>query len=200
MSARDENDRLKLLCRIVERVAKEPAWGQPFTVELRFEAGGRFLTTREPGRADMRSLLMEVRKLDQPGDVFLPDLFDILSRRVSGDTDRRALRRMRAIYDRLQATDDIRVDDGQGEISARTAFELWAYGEHLHDDADKEARMAAMPVEMATFVRQNAVRYMQRLVHMAAFMRAVIIEDTGKTSGRDVTSITAEGAMGDTLQ
>ena len=34
-----------------------------------------------------------------------------------------------------------------------------------------------MPSEMATFVRQNAVRYMQRLVRMAAFVRAVILED-----------------------
>jgi hypothetical protein len=177
MPSRTEDDHLRLLCRIVERIAQEPAWGEPFTIELRFEAGTSSISTHEPQRPDMRSLLMEVRKLDQPGDASLPDLLDIVAARVVADTDRRAIRRMRTIYDRLQATDDIRLDDGHGEISARTAFELWAYGEHLHDDVDKEARLAAMPVEMATFVRQNAVRYMQRLVHMAAFLRAVILED-----------------------
>jgi hypothetical protein len=179
MSKRAEDDRLRLLCRIVERIPNEPAWAQPFSVEVRFEPGAQSMQTVEPPRSDMRSLLMEVRKLDQPGDAFLPDLFDIVARRVTADSDRRAIRRVRAVYDRLQLTDDIKLDDGRGEISARTAFELWAYGEHLHDDPEKEERLAAMPVEMATFVRQNAVRYMQRLVHMAAFVRAVVLEDPG---------------------
>ena len=141
--------------------------------------GGVWTTiTHEPPRSDMRSLLMEVRKLDQPGeDAYLPAMFDLVALRAANDADRRAIRRVRAVYDRLQKTDDIRLEDGQGEISARTAFELWAYGEHLHDDAGKAARMAALPPEMAAFTRQNAVRYMQKLVRMAAFLRAVILVD-----------------------
>lgn len=178
VAKRSEDDRLRLVCRIVERIPEEPAWGKQFTVEVKFDGRTWSTTTTEASRSDMRSLLMEVRKLDQPGeDAFLPDLLDIVSRRVSDDGDRRSLRRIRTVYDRLQQTDDIRLHDGLGEISARGAFELWAYGEHLHDDYEKEARLAAMPSEMATFVRQNAVRYMQRLVRMAAFVRAVILED-----------------------
>jgi hypothetical protein len=183
MARRSDDDRLRLLCRIVERIPNEPAWGQPFRIEVRMEAGVWTTTTVEAPRSDMRSLLMEVRKLDQPGeDAYLPDMFELVARRVVDDADRRSIRRVRAVYDRLQTTDDIRLEDSQGEISARIAFDLWAYGEHLHDDEAKAARLAALPVEMATFARQNAVRYMQKLVRMAAFLRAVMLEDPGLAS------------------
>jgi hypothetical protein len=179
MARRSDDDRLRLLCRIVERIPNEPAWGQPFRIQIRMSDGVWTTTTEEAPRSEMRSLLMEVRKLDQPGeDAYLPDMFELVARRVSEDADRRSISRIRAVYDRLQKTDDIRLEDSQGEISARTAFELWAYGEHLHDDEAKAARLAALPVEMGAFARQNAVRYMQKLVRMAAFLRAVILEDT----------------------
>jgi hypothetical protein len=121
---------------------------------------------------------MEVRKLDQPSeDAYLPGMFEIMSRRVIRQSHRRAIRRIRAIYDRLQQTDDIRLEDAQGEISARMALELWAYSENLHDDEAKAARLAALPPAMLALVRQNALRYMQRLVHMAAYLRAAMLDD-----------------------
>jgi hypothetical protein len=178
MAQRTEDDRVRLLCRIVERIPNEPAWGQLFRVEVRFDGAVWTTSTTEPRRSDMRSLLMEVRKLDQPREgAYLPELFDIVSRRVVREADRRAIRRMRAIYERLQTTDDIRLEDAQGEISARSSLELWAYSEHLHDDEGKAARLAELPPSMVALVRQNALRYMQKLVHMAAFLRAVILDD-----------------------
>ena len=59
------------------------------------------------------------------------------------------------------------------------ALELWAYGEHLHDDEAKASRMARMPAELAVIVRSNAVSYMHDLVRIAAYLRAVILDDPG---------------------
>ena len=64
--ARTDDEKLALFTKVVDRVLAEPALLQPFTVKLDSDATGLKQTVTEPERSDLRSLLMEVRKLDSP--------------------------------------------------------------------------------------------------------------------------------------
>jgi hypothetical protein len=180
MPRRVESERFSLLVKIVERIQDEPARTESFSFEIHFDQQtGLSHSSREPSRPNLRSLLMEVRKFDSPGDVYLPELLDLASARATDPVYEAGLKKARALYSQLQIHGDLRINDNRGEISPRLSLELWAYGEHLHDDEDKAARMAALPPEVAVMVRRNAVTYMDDLIRIAAYLRAVVLNDPG---------------------
>ncbi len=178
---RSEAERFRLLDQIVERLSQEPAVGGHYSLELKFDhkTGVTFSETTPP-RSELRSLLMEVRKLDSPGeDAYLPDLLELAIAKATDPEWRQGLEDARKHHTELQTHGNLRVDDGRGEVSPRLALELWAYGEHLHDDPDKAARMAAMPPDVAVLVRHNAAGYMDDLVRIAIYVRSAKRHDPG---------------------
>lgn len=183
MTSRTENERIELLDTIVDRIVTEPGLQQPSTIEIRFkQAEGVEQEVTEPERVAIRSLLMEVRKLDVPGSegAYLPDLIDIVASRATDPDWKAGLAKERARYDQWQPQGGpIRIDDGEGPISPRLAFELWAYGEHLHDDPEKVRRMRQMSELIKPHVRQVAYMYMGMLARIALYVREVTRRDPG---------------------
>jgi hypothetical protein len=110
------------------------------------DASGSF--ARSAVLSESISLALGARRTKLSASTALGDCFSILSLRpragIAKDRASDGLRAARRHYDQLQLRGDIRLDDAEGEISPRLAFELWAYGEHLHDDAEKAARLARM--------------------------------------------------------
>ena len=94
-------------------------------------------------------------------------------------TWRKGLEDARRQYRETQTAGPVQVVDGYGTISPREAFELWAYGEHLHDDEAKIVRMDAMTDYARAIVRLNAVGYMDMLARAAAYTRSAIVNDAG---------------------
>ncbi|MEP6468887.1 MAG: hypothetical protein ABJC24_03875 [Chloroflexota bacterium] len=182
MARRSDEDRLRLLDIVMDRIAAEPALQEPFSVKLTFEGNELSQEVSEPSRPNLRSLLMEVRKLDAPGDdVYLPELLDIIASRASEPAFQQGLKDARAHYDRMQASGDLVIRDDEGPMSPRQAFELWAYGEHLHDDAQKVQRIEKMHPMLRAYVRSAAVGYMDGLIRIAAYARRVVRNDPGLT-------------------
>jgi hypothetical protein len=181
MARRTENERIALLETIARRIAAEPGLRQPWSIDIRLKQGETIdQQVIEPDRVAIRSLLMEVRKLDVPrGDVYLPKIIDIVAGRASDPHSKAGLARARAYYDELQTRGAIRLDVGEHRISARQAFELWAYSEHLHDDPEKEQRMREMNDLARPHVGLMAGIYMNMLANLALYVREVIRGDPG---------------------
>ena len=181
MTRRTENARIALLETIADRIAAEPGLGQPWSIEIRLKQGEVIdQQVTEPDRVAIRSLLMEVRKLDVPrGDVYLPEIIDIIAGRASDPHSKAGLARTRAYYDEWQTLGTIRLDIGERRISARQAFELWAYSEHLHDDPEKEMRLREMNDLARPHVGLMACIYMEMLARIALYVRDVIRGDPG---------------------
>jgi hypothetical protein len=183
VTSRTENERIALLNTIVDRIVAEPGLQQPSSIEIRFKQGeAPDQEVTEPQRVAIRSLLMEVRKLDAPGPegAYLPEMIDIVSGRATDPGWKAGLAKARARYDEWQAQGaPIRIDDGEGPISPRRAFELWAYGEHLHDDPEKDRRMRQMNELIKPHVRQVAYMYMDMLARTALYVREVTRRDPG---------------------
>jgi hypothetical protein len=195
MTKRTDNERIALLDVLVERIVAEPALQEPFSIELKFKDDQLTQNVTEPSRLGIRSLLMEVRKLDAPSeDAYLPDLIDIVAVRTTDPEWKKGLADARANYDQMQIRGRIQIDDGQGAISPRVAFELWAYGEHLHDDPEKVRRLEQMGEHLQPFIRSIAVEYMDTLARIAVYVRAVIRNDPGVKASLGDSSSAVDGA------
>jgi len=59
-------------------------------------------------------------------------------------------------------------------VRPREAFELWVYGEIIHDDYAKQQRWEKLDPPGKGLVRQMAHDYMEGLLEQAAFIRRVI--------------------------
>lgn len=183
---RSEDERLRLFRRVAETMLAEPGRTGPCGAEIELDQGTVVkVTETQPKREDLRSFLMEIRKLDQPGDdAYLPEVLEILAARATDPEWRSGLLSARRHYDAAQGPGPVRIEDAEGLISPRQAFELWAYGEHLHNDYAKELRLAAMSPAAQAMVKYVAVGYMDDLSRMTAYALAAVRDDPGLASIR----------------
>lgn len=178
MPKRPDDARLRLLARVAERILSEPALSEDVSYTINFDSTGITHEVKEPGRQNARSLLMEVRKLDQPReDLFLPEIIDIIAARVTDPLWAQGVADARTHYTQMQTQGAIQLADNDGPISPRTAFELWAYGEHIHDDEAKASRMERMDEHFRPLVRHHALEYVDMLARIAAYLVAVLKND-----------------------
>jgi hypothetical protein len=152
---------------------------------LRAESGGNFSWTVtdegkpvRPPRADFRSFLMAVRPFDAPKeDVYLPTILaDVRSFAIEGET-KHWIDIQEAIYlgarDRVFGTITL-----NGEvISGRMCFEQLAYTEHLHYDAENEARQQAADPLAWEFVLMSGALYAGVVANAAIVLRSLARDD-----------------------
>jgi hypothetical protein len=174
---RTDEQRLELFARRMDGLAAEPGLGHQWSWQIHFEGDHATTTYDEPRREDVRSLLIEVRKLDSPGeDLYLPGILDLLSSRAADPVFQAGLKDARRHYDENQGLGDFHYADDDGPMTLREAFEIWVYGGILHDDYDKEQRWKGAWLAQP-FIRSNAVAYMGMLLTVGSYCRAVIERD-----------------------
>ncbi len=139
-------------------------------LELTFDKTGLRQTLTEPPDEEMRALLTEARKLDAPSeDASLQTILPILQTQVLDPAWRRVVDQAAVDYAAAQGTGPFRIEDPDRPgtiLTGRELFELWVYGEVLHDDYDKQAKIA----KLATFrpiVRAAAHDYLTTLLVVA---------------------------------
>lgn len=138
--------------------------------------------TDEPHREALRSYLVAIRILDAPKeDLFLPRVMDDLEAMPIAIATREMVAICRRSWTEAQHTLGVVIEDGQGQITPRMAFELLAYTHHLHRDAAKEARVRALPVEMWQFVRQEGITYASTIAKIAVYLRSIARDDTASS-------------------
>jgi hypothetical protein len=179
---RTDQERARLFDLVVARVIAEPVWADPSPLQVRFDGPDMTPTVIEPPRPPLRSLLMEVRKLDSPGDdCYLPDIMEIVEASATDPEWKAGLAAARRRYHEWQSAtgQKIVITDSDGPISPREAFELWVYGEHLHDDAEKARRMERLDEQVRPFVGHIAIAYMEVLARIAAWVQSAMHDDPG---------------------
>ena len=179
---RTDQERARLFDVVVARVIAEPMWADPSPLQVRLDGPEMTPTVIQPPRPLLRSLLMEVRKLDSPGeDCYLPAIMEIVEAHATDPEWKAGLAVARRRYDEWQSAtgQKILITDSDGPISPREAFELWAYGEHLHDDAAKAQRMERLDERLRPFVGHIAIAYMEVLARLAAWVRSAMHNDPG---------------------
>lgn len=183
-SGRPDDDTLRLAVQVAEELFASPALadGQRFQIKIEMTPGEHSVRFTEPERRDLRDLLGLVRKFDMPRhDVRMRRLYEIVER-VGVKPDWRAgLEQAKAGYDARNELREFHVQDPDEPprddptwIRPREAFELWAYGEVIHDDYAKEVRWKKLGPPGQGLVRQMAYDYMTTLLDQAAFIRRVI--------------------------
>jgi hypothetical protein len=182
---RSDDEHLRLFMRVTEGMFAEPAAAGQFGLKVNFDRSTTSVDESLPRQQDLKSLLMEVRKLDQPReDVYLPDIIDLVLARATDPEWIAGLRKARQHYDAFQQNGPFQLVDTIGPITPRGAFDLWVYGDKLHNDYDKEQRLAAMGPVLAGMVTQVGAMYMDDLMRVAAYARAVILDDPALASVR----------------
>jgi hypothetical protein len=187
MAKRSDDDRLRYFDALVADILAEPAMAGPWAGHIEFNPGSSATATiEEPRRQDLRSLLMDVRKMDAPSeDAYLPDVLALIRGRATDPEWRDGLDAAARELDAAAGVGSVHFEDPttHSMLSGRDAFRVWIYGEHLHNDVAKQARWDAYrwahPI-----ARQIAVEYMQTMLTVAAYCRAAIANDPGLSSVR----------------
>lgn len=180
---RTDDQRLGLFARRYDEMAREPAAHFTWSWTIHFDTGVPTLDLQEPSKQEVRSLLMDVRKLDSRGeDLYLPGVIALLADRVHDPIFSQGLLDARNHYDIYQkAPGMFEVEDARGVMKLRDAFELWIYRDHFHDDFDKEQRWDTIAL-LQGMIQSNAVAYMEMLLQVAAYCRRVIEVDPALAS------------------
>jgi len=174
---RTPEDRLRTFDTHVTELLTESAGHGTWSVTHHLPANT--VETVEPPREPLRSWLMAVRLLDAKSDEFyLPDLMDILDAMPIRDKTREVIAVIRRHWTDAQAgLDGIVLEDSQGPITPKDAFELLAYVHHIHRNAAKEARAKAMPPPFWEVVRQQGAAYGGAIAELAVMLRSVARDD-----------------------
>lgn len=137
----------------------------------------RGITTVEPHREAFRSWLVAVRNLDAPSeDTYLPRIMDDIRTSTRVAVTRERIDALRVQYDDLQRT-HLGEIAGVGEITARQCFEDLAYTEHLHRDADRARRRAAVAPLSWELMRLMGFDYGRVIGEIASWVQATGRED-----------------------
>ncbi len=111
----------------------------------------------------------------------MPRLFEIIERVGLKPEWRPALELVRKTYEARDDPSWIQLQDPEAPTSdvptwlrPRKAFDLWAYGELIHHDYDKQLRWESLGPFAQGFARQMAYEYMELLLTLVALMRRVI--------------------------
>jgi hypothetical protein len=174
---RASDDRLRTFDTHVTDLLTESGGRGTWSVQHELIAGT--VETVEPHREALRSWLMAVRLLDAPReDIYLPDVLDLLEAMPIRDSTREMVGAIRQQWQDAQTTlAFIALEDTQGPITPRDAFELLAYVHHLHRDPLKQARMAAMPPGFREVVRQQGAAYAAAIAELAVYLRSIARDD-----------------------
>ena len=170
--------------QLADEVYSSPALadGQRFQIEIQMTPGEESVRFAEPERRDLRDLLGQIRKFDMPThDVRMRRLYEIIERVGVKPEWREGLEHAKAAYEARDELREFHVQDPDEPatedptwIRPREAFELWAYGEVIHDDYAKQVRWEKLGPPAQGLVRQMAHDYMEGLLEQAAFIRRVI--------------------------
>lgn len=183
---RDNDGRLRLAVQLATDIASSEGRGG-YGISIGWsEASGASAEIREPSRAAVRDLMTDLRKFDSPGeDVYLPDLVDAMrSRGIETSWDPGVTDALAHYESMQQPNEQIRIQDPDDPthpdseprfMAARDAFELWAYGEHLHNDLSKIERLDRFDPISRALVRQLGHDYLSMLDHVALFLASVIV-------------------------
>jgi hypothetical protein len=179
---------LRVLRATVEDIGENPAI-QPgatlFSVTFKVVPEVNWQAT-EPPRRDLRDLLQLLRHLDMPSsDIRVERVVPILERTSvpewhPGLHDAlAAYREAQEPKDALvQHPDDPPVQEGEGRspkwIRPREAWDLWAYGEVLHQEYKKELDWKRMGPHRQPVLRDMAHVYTMMLIDQAEFFTRVI--------------------------
>jgi hypothetical protein len=185
MPRRNETERLELFLNRVEWIALSPVMIAGSMSKLTIKAtkdGSATITLEQPEEHALRSLLLEVRKLDAPKeDLYLPEIIEIVRSRLTDPDDILLIDAWKASYDELQVNaGPYKIPDpvtGQ-LLSGRDLFVLWVYGGLFHDDYDKQQKLEALGPFVA-IARMAADDYFSTLIDLAnrvyCLVREVII-------------------------
>jgi hypothetical protein len=181
---RPDDDTLRLAKELADELFSSPALadGQLFRIEIAMTPGDQSVRFAEPERRDLRDLLGLVRKFDMPThDVRMRRLYEIVERVGMKPDWREGLEHAKAAYEARNEPREFKVQDPDEPpsdeptwIRPREAFELWVYGEVIHDDYAKRMRWEKLPPPAQGLVRQMAHDYMEGLLEQAAFIRRLI--------------------------
>jgi hypothetical protein len=116
------------------------------------------------------------RNATQRARVEVLDLVDVQGvRGPQGRRDALAPERGDAVPgDEKAPEEEAPTSDAPTWLRPRKAFDLWAYGELIHHDYDKQLRWESLGPFAQGFARQMAYEYMELLLTLVALMRRVI--------------------------
>jgi hypothetical protein len=181
---RPDDETLRLALKIVEEVGGSPALaaGQGFGIEVRTTAETQSVTFTEPERRDLRDLLGLIRRFDTPShDVRIDRLHEIVERVGVKPDWRDGLDAAKVAHAARNELTQIYVQDPDEApnpsptwIRPREGFELWLYGEVIHDDYAKQLRWDKLGALRQGLTRQMAHDYLNDLLRQAAFIRRLI--------------------------
>jgi hypothetical protein len=181
---RPDDDTLRLAKRLADEVFESPALadGERFQIHIQLTPGEHSVAFTEPERRAVRDLLSGLRKFDMPThDVRMSRLYEIVERVGVKPDWQEGLDTAKAAYATRNDLYGIQIQDPEEPptdnptwITPREAFELWAYGEVVHDDYAKELKWSKLGPPGQGLVRQMAYDYMALLLEQAAFMRRLI--------------------------
>lgn len=182
---RTDEERLVLAHKTAHEVVLAARSGVPMGVTLSWHhETGASGSIREPGRADLRNLLVDVRLFDDPAeDLDLRALF-AAARRVgvepgwipgldAAEAEHAKARAGGSMVFNLQEQQP----DGSGRerrIYPPEAFSLWINTEHFHRDSRKEAELARMGELAAAALRSIGQEYLHHLLTEIEFMHRLI--------------------------
>jgi hypothetical protein len=171
---RTPDERLRVFDRHVLDLLTESVARSSFSVSWKPDG----VTTDEPGREALRSWLIAVRGLDAPkDDTYLPTIMGDLDALAGADVTRQRVGVLRERYRRAAVRTPATVTGPDGPMDGRACFEMLAYTDHLHRDADREAMRAALPPFIWEMVRFIGYDYAGELGEIATWLQAAGRED-----------------------
>lgn len=187
---RTDDERLALFARKAFLLGQSSVIrdGRAYRFQMSWEASTETMRTtlNKPEFEALQSFLSILRDFDNPrDDLYLPEIIDILRRRLGTDYAR-GLDSAAAGWDDVHAGGGfiLKLDGEDGPVlSPRDAFDLWVYSEHLHHDLAKERRMAALPAALQHLVRVAALEYTAALVELVSYVYGRVRVAIGEIEG-----------------
>jgi hypothetical protein len=179
---RSDADRLRLFVALADDALSAPGLAGPFGITLNFDGTSLSGAINEPGRRALRDLLVVVRKFAmRDHDARLPAVYDAIERIGVLPDWQEGFAGAKAAYEEAQQVDNIRVQDPDEPptdnptfVRPREAWDLWVYGEVIHDDLAKQRRWERFVGPSQVLVREMAHDYLDMLLREAAFLRNLI--------------------------
>jgi hypothetical protein len=168
--------RLRLFDRHVNELINESGSRATWTISWDRDRG---TSSQPPDRESLRSWLLAVRGLDAPrDDTYLPTVMDDLDALASDDLTRQRVGEQRAQRDRVQAISPLGTITGPlAAMTPSECFKMLAYTDHLHHEADREAKRAEMPPHIWDMVQVVGWAYASDLADIATWLQAAGRQD-----------------------
>jgi hypothetical protein len=185
---RSDEATLQHIARLTARISTlsvfQPGEGRT-QLTVNFETGVLGASLTGPGHEPMIALITALRPLDDPGeDAYLPRVWEVIERRGIPDGFDAGLAEARADYQRYQNGPVMmhlpHPDDGH-VMTGRELFELWAYGDVIHFDLDKEELFGRLRGPAQAMARHAAHDYLDMLAGQAAFLSRLVVHGYGIT-------------------